>query len=78
MMHISQAYTGGRVAVTGAGPSVFRLPSMEQALAKSFAPDAIASIKVETQHLNDDIHASRAYRGHLVCVMAKRAVAAAG
>jgi carbon-monoxide dehydrogenase medium subunit len=67
-----------RVAVTGAGPSVFRLPAMEQALAKSFTPAAVEAIKVETQHLNDDIHGSRAYRSHLVTVLAKRAVAAAG
>ncbi len=67
-----------RVAVTGAAANAFRMPSMEQALAKSFTPDAIAGIKVETQHLNDDIHASRAYRGSLVTTLAKRAVAAAG
>ncbi len=74
------AKTGGavRVAVTGAGPSVFRLPGMEAALAKSFAPAAIDGITVETQHLNEDIHASKAYRAHLVSVIAKRAVAAAG
>ena len=74
------AKTGGavRLAVTGAGPSVFRLPGMEAALAKSFAPAAIDGITVETQHLNEDIHASKAYRAHLVSVIAKRAVAAAG
>jgi carbon-monoxide dehydrogenase medium subunit len=74
------AKTGGavRLAVTGAGPSVFRLPGMENALAKSFAPAAIDGITVETQHLNEDIHASKAYRAHLVGVIAKRAVQAAG
>lgn len=74
------AKTGGavRVAVTGAGPSVFRLPGMENALAKSFAPAAIEGIAIETQHLNEDIHASRAYRAHLVNVIARRAVVAAG
>lgn len=74
------AKTGGavRVAVTGAGPSVFRLPGMENTLAKSFAPAAIEGIAIETQHLNEDIHASRAYRAHLVNVIARRAVAAAG
>lgn len=80
MVGVFVAKTGGnvRLAVTGAGASVFRLPGMEQALGKSFTADAIAKISVETQHLNDDIHASRAYRGHLVGVIAKRAVAAAG
>ncbi len=67
-----------RVAVTGAGPHAFRLPGMEEALGKSFAPASIDGISVETQHLNEDIHASRAYRAHLVKVLAKRAVTAAG
>lgn len=74
---VARAGAAVRLAVTGAGASVFRLPGMEQALAKSFTPAAIEKISVETQHLNDDIHASRAYRGHLVTVIAKRAVAAA-
>jgi len=74
---ISRVGNAACVAVTGAGPHVFRLPGMEDALAKSFAPAAIENIKIETQHLNDDIHASRAYRAHLVTVLAKRAVTAA-
>ena len=73
------AKTGGatRVAVTGAGPSVFRQKEMEAALAKSFAPDAVANVKQSASGLNGDIHASPEYRAHLVTVMAKRAVAAA-
>jgi carbon-monoxide dehydrogenase medium subunit len=73
------ARTGGgvRVAVTGAGPSVFRVAAMEQALAKSFSPDAIKDIHVKADDLNSDIHASAEYRAHLVTVMARRAVAAA-
>jgi carbon-monoxide dehydrogenase medium subunit len=67
-----------RVAVTGAGASVFRLPGMEEMLGKSFTAAAIERYTVETQHLNNDIHANRAYRGHLVSVLARRAVAAAG
>jgi carbon-monoxide dehydrogenase medium subunit len=63
-----------RVAVTGAGPSVFRQKDMEAALAKSFTPDAVASIKQSDNGLNADIHASAEYRAHLVAVMAKRAV----
>jgi len=75
---VSKTGANVRVAVTGAGASVFRLPGMEQALAKSFAPAAIENIKVETAHLNEDMHATRAYRAHLVNVLARRAVAAAG
>lgn len=66
-----------RVAVTGAGSSVFRVPALESALAKSFTPDAIKGIKVDADGLNSDIHASAEYRAHLVAVMAARAVKAA-
>ena len=74
---VAKTGSGVRVAVTGAGPSVFRQKEMEAALAKSFAPDAVANIKVSHSGLNGDIHASPEYRAHLVTVMAKRAVAAA-
>ena len=74
---VAKTGAGVRVAVTGAGPSVFRQKEMEAALAKSFTPDAVASIKVSPSGLNGDIHASPEYRAHLVTVMAKRAVAAA-
>jgi carbon-monoxide dehydrogenase medium subunit len=66
-----------RVAVTGAGPCAFRQPEMEKALASSFAPDAVANIKVKQDGLNNDLHASPEYRAHLITVMAKRAVEAA-
>jgi carbon-monoxide dehydrogenase medium subunit len=66
---------GIRVAATGAGPCVFRVPAMEAALAKSFTPDAVAKIAVDANGLNSDIHGSAEYRANLVTVMAKRAVA---
>jgi carbon-monoxide dehydrogenase medium subunit len=68
---------GPRVAVTGAGPGVFRVPEMEKALAGKFAPESVAGIAVKSSGLNSDIHASAEYRAHLITVMAKRAVAAA-
>jgi carbon-monoxide dehydrogenase medium subunit len=74
---VSEGGGGVRVAVTGAGPSVFRVPEMEKALASKFSPDAVAGIKVPAAGLNSDIHASSEYRAHLVIVMAKRAVQAA-
>jgi carbon-monoxide dehydrogenase medium subunit len=74
---VAKTGAGVRVAVTGAGPSVFRQKEMEAALTKSFTPDAVANIKVSPSGLNGDIHASPEYRAHLVTVMAKRAVAAA-
>ena len=66
-----------RVAVTGAGPSVFRQGEMEKALSAKFAPDAVANIKVSQNGLNNDLHASPEYRAHLITVMARRAVEAA-
>jgi carbon-monoxide dehydrogenase medium subunit len=73
---VAKTPAGVRVAVTGAGPSVFRVPEMEAALARSFTPDAIKDIAIKDDGLNSDIHASAEYRAHLVNVMARRAVAA--
>lgn len=68
-----------RVAITGAGANgVFRVAEMEKALASNFSADAIANVKVSPDDVNGDIHGSPEYRAHLVTVMAKRAVAAAG
>jgi carbon-monoxide dehydrogenase medium subunit len=75
---VAQGAGGPRVAVTGAGPCVFRATDFEAALAKSFSPDALNGLSVEEDGLNADIHASSAYRAHLIGVMARRAVAACG
>jgi carbon-monoxide dehydrogenase medium subunit len=75
---VAKTAAGVRVAVTGAGPSPFRVKAMEDALAKNFSPDAIKDIQIPAKGLNGDIHASPEYRAHLVNVMARRAVAAAG
>ncbi len=74
---VAEGPGGTRVAVTGAGASVFRVADMEKALAGDFSPQAVAGISVPASGLNSDIHASDEYRAHLVTVMAKRAVAAA-
>jgi carbon-monoxide dehydrogenase medium subunit len=73
---VARTAGGVRVAVTGAGPCVFRVPEMEAALGKSFTADAIKDIAIPDDGLNTDIHASAEYRAHLVNVMARRAVAA--
>lgn len=74
---VAETASGVRVAVTGAGPGVFRVPEMEKALSAKFAPESVANIKVPEKGLNSDIHAKADYRAHLVTVMAKRAVDAA-
>ncbi|MEM1398506.1 MAG: xanthine dehydrogenase family protein subunit M [Pseudomonadota bacterium] len=75
---VAQTSGGVRVAVTGAGPTVFRVAEMESALAGTFSAGALDGISVSADSLNADIHASADYRAHLITVMAKRAVAAAG
>jgi carbon-monoxide dehydrogenase medium subunit len=74
---VAQTGTGVRVAVTGAGPCVFRVPAMETALAKNFSASALEGISIDADGLNSDIHGSAEYRAHLVGVMARRAVAEA-
>ena len=74
---VAQTQGETRVAVTGAGASVFRVAEMEQALQSDFSPAALEGIQVAADGLNEDLHATAAYRAHLVTVMARRAVAAA-
>jgi carbon-monoxide dehydrogenase medium subunit len=71
---VAQGPGGTRVAVTGAGPTVFRVPDMEQALGKQFTAAAIANVSIAPGPLNTDLHASAEYRAHLVNVLARRAV----
>jgi carbon-monoxide dehydrogenase medium subunit len=75
---VAKARDGVRVAVTGAGPVVFRQKDMEAALAKNFSAESIKGVAQKADALNADIHASAEYRAHLIGVMAKRAVQAAG
>ncbi|MBR0679216.1 xanthine dehydrogenase family protein subunit M [Roseomonas eburnea] len=75
---VAKTAGGVRVAVNGAGPCVFRQADMEAALAANWSVDAVAGVKQAADDLNSDIHGSAEYRAHLVTVMAKRAVAAAG
>ena len=75
---VAKGPAGARVAVTGAAASVFRWKEAEAALAKSWSAAAIEGLKVAPGGLNGDIHGSPEYRAHLIGVMAKRAIAAAG
>jgi carbon-monoxide dehydrogenase medium subunit len=74
---VARGKSGVRVAVTGAGPCVFRVPEMERALAGNFQPNAAKNVPVAADGLNSDIHGSAEYRAHLVRVLAARAVARA-
>ena len=74
---VSQAAGGVRVAVTGAKSNVFRATPIEEALNRSFTPEAAKAVKMPTDGINSDMHGSAAYRAAMISVMASRAVAAA-
>lgn len=74
---VAQTDSGVRVAVTGGGNGVFRHKGLEDALGKSFTPEAAASVKIDAGELSSDLHASAAYRANLISVMTQRAVAKA-
>jgi carbon-monoxide dehydrogenase medium subunit len=74
---VSQGAGGVRVAVTGAKSSVFRAKPIEDALSKSFTPEAAKAVKMPADDINSDLHGSAAYRAAMISVMASRAVAAA-
>ena len=74
---VAQTDAGVRVAVTGAASCVFRHKGLEDALGKSFTPQAAAAVKIDASDLNADIHASAAYRANRISVQTHRAVAKA-
>jgi carbon-monoxide dehydrogenase medium subunit len=71
---VAQTDSGVRVAVTGGGSGVFRHKGLEDALSKSFTPEAAAGVKIDASNLSSDLHASAAYRANLIGVMTQRAV----
>ncbi|MCM0021771.1 MAG: FAD binding domain-containing protein, partial [Tagaea sp.] len=73
---VAKTAGGARVAVTGAGSSVFRWKEAEAALSKNWSASALDGLKASSAGLNSDMHGSAEYRAHLIGVMAKRAVAA--
>ena len=74
---VAQTAGGVRVAVTGAKGHVFRAKQIEDALAKSFTPEAAKAVKMPTTEVNADLHGSAEYRAAMISVIASRAVAAA-
>lgn len=65
-----------RVAVTGAGPGVFRWAAAEAALSQQFSDAVFVALAHPAEGLNADLHAPAEYRAHLVRVMARQAVKA--
>ncbi len=73
-VYVAKLKSGVRVAITGAGSSVFRSKELEETLSSNFSASAIDKANISSKNLNSDIHASAEYRAHLIKVMAKKAV----
>ena len=73
-VYVSKLKNEVRVAITGAGSSVFRSKEIESALTKNFSPSAVDNVNISNKGLNSDIHASADYRSHIIKVMARKAV----
>ena len=71
---VSKGPQGTRVAVTGAGASVFRASALEAKLAANWSAAALVGATVSAAGLNSDLHGSAEYRAALVPVLAGRAV----
>ncbi|TKC89293.1 xanthine dehydrogenase family protein subunit M [Trinickia terrae] len=71
---VAKRADGVRVAVTGAGPSVFRAKALEAALSANFTSAAARGVTIAPDDLSTDLHASATYRAHLIPVLAGRAV----
>ena len=81
MVGVFVAKTGGgiRVAVTGAGRTARSAgPRPSRRWPATSPPRRWTGCQVDPGGMNGDIHGSAEYRAHLVKVMAKRAVQAAG
>jgi carbon-monoxide dehydrogenase medium subunit len=74
---VAKTKSGVRVAVTGAGPGVFRSKELEAALGGNFTADAAKGVKVSANGLNGDLHGSPEYRASLISTLAGRAAASA-
>jgi len=71
---VSKGPQGVRVAVTGAGPGVFRVKALEDKLAASWASSACQGVSIPADELSTDLHGSAEYRAALIPVLAGRAV----
>jgi aerobic carbon-monoxide dehydrogenase medium subunit len=71
---VAKHASGVRVAVTGAAACVFRCAELEDALSKDFSSVSARGASVAAETLNEDMHASAAYRAHLIPILAGRAV----
>ncbi|VCU71500.1 Carbon monoxide dehydrogenase medium chain [Pigmentiphaga humi] len=72
---IALADNGVRVAITGAGPCVFRWEEAEDRLSGDFSVGALDGLRLDPAELLGDPHAPPRYRANLVEVQTRRLVA---
>lgn len=72
---VAKTKDGVRVGVTGAGPSAFRETGLEKILGKDFSATALKGAEISAGDLNNDLHATAAYRANAVRILTERAVA---
>lgn len=72
---VAQSGKNVRVAITGAGPGVFRWTDAEAALTKKLDASVLDPLSVDATNLNEDMHGTKEYRANLAKVMTQRAVA---
>jgi carbon-monoxide dehydrogenase medium subunit len=72
---VAKTANGTRVAVTGAGPCVYRVKALEDKLSADWSAKACDGVKIDASGLNTDLHGTAAYRAALIPVLAGRAVA---
>lgn len=65
-----------RVAVTGGGNGVFRVPSAEAALVSDWSPSAVKDIDIDIDMISEDPNIPVEYKQSLIRTLASRAVAA--
>lgn len=74
---VAKGPAGVRVGVTGAKSHAFRCTMHEEALTRSFTPEAARAVQMPTDGINGDLHASAEYRAAMISVIAARSVDAA-
>ena len=62
---VAQSGKDVRVAITGAGPGVFRWTEAEAALSKKLDASSIEKLNVDATNLNEDMHGTKEYRANL-------------
>ena len=75
-VYVAKYKNGVNAAVTGAKSCVYNEKNIADELSKNFSSSALDNIKISSNGMNSDIHASAEYRANMVKIFAKKAVEA--